>query len=68
MTKKKTNTSSFSKYIKWFWSILLGGFSIICLLFLLASWGIFGELPSFEELENPKSDLATEVIRQMEKH
>jgi penicillin-binding protein 1A len=62
MTKKKTNTSSFSKYIKWFWSILLGGFSIICLLFLLASWGIFGELPSFEELENPKSDLATEVI------
>ncbi|WP_237274336.1 transglycosylase domain-containing protein [Tenacibaculum ovolyticum] len=64
MTKKKTstNTNNFSKYIKWFWSILLGGFCIICLLFLLASWGIFGELPSFEELENPKSDLATEVI------
>ncbi|PKH50050.1 penicillin-binding protein [Tenacibaculum sp. Bg11-29] len=60
MTKKKIN--DFSKYIKWFWSIILGGFSLICLLFLLASWGIFGELPSFEELENPKSDLATEVI------
>ena len=60
MTKKKT--TSFSTYIKWFWGIILGGFLFICLLFLLASWGVFGDLPSFEELENPKSDLATEVI------
>ncbi|WP_435261047.1 transglycosylase domain-containing protein [Tenacibaculum sp. nBUS_03] len=60
MTEEKT--TNFSKYIKWFWGIILGGFLFICLLFLLASWGAFGELPSFEELENPKSDLATEVI------
>ncbi|MBE7692264.1 transglycosylase domain-containing protein [Tenacibaculum finnmarkense] len=56
------NTTSFSGYIKWFWGILLGGFLFVGLLFLLASWGTFGALPSFEELENPKSDLATEVI------
>jgi len=31
-------------------------------VFLLASWGIFGELPTFEELENPEKNLATEVI------
>ncbi|QXP73220.1 transglycosylase domain-containing protein [Tenacibaculum sp. AHE15PA] len=60
MTKKKT--INFSTYIKWFWGIILGGFLLICLLFLLASWGVFGDLPSFAELENPKSDLATEVI------
>ena len=60
MAEKKT--ISFSKYIKWFWSIVLGGFLFICFMFLLASWGVFGALPSFEELENPKSDLATEVI------
>lgn len=60
MTEKKA--ANFSKYIKWFWGIVLGGFLFVCLLFLLASWGVFGELPSFEELENPKSDLATEVI------
>ena len=60
MTKKKT--TNFSTYIKWFWGVILGGFLFICLLFLLASWGVFGALPSFEELENPKSDLATEVI------
>ncbi|TDQ28572.1 penicillin-binding protein 1A [Tenacibaculum caenipelagi] len=60
MTEKKT--TNFSKYIKWFWGIVLSGFLFVCLMFLLASWGVFGALPTFEELENPKSDLATEVI------
>lgn len=57
--KKETN---FKKYIKRFWIIVLGGFASIFLVFLLASWGIFGELPTFEELENPEKNLATEVI------
>lgn len=60
MTKKKT--TGFSKYIRWFWTLVLGGFGLLVLLFLFASWGVFGALPTFEELENPKSDLATEVI------
>ncbi|MFL0100683.1 penicillin-binding protein 1A [Tenacibaculum maritimum] len=58
----KETTTNFTKYVKWFWLIILGGLSSITLMFLLASWGAFGPLPSFEELENPKSDLATEVI------
>ena len=57
--KKETN---FKKYIKRFWIIVLGGFTSILLVFLFASWGIFGELPKFEELENPEKNLATEVI------
>jgi len=57
--KKETN---FKKYIKRFWIIVLGGFASISLVFLLASWGIFGELPTFEELENPEKNLATEII------
>ena len=57
--KKETN---FKKYIKRFWIIVLGGFASISFVFLLASWGIFGELPTFEELENPEKNLATEVI------
>ena len=57
--KKETN---FKKYIKRFWIIVLGGFASILLVFLLASWGVFGELPTFEELENPEKNLATEVI------
>ncbi|MCH2034158.1 MAG: transglycosylase domain-containing protein [Tenacibaculum sp.] len=60
MTKKKT--MNFTKYIKWFWGIVLGGLFSLCFVFLLASWGAFGDLPTFEELENPKNDLATEII------
>lgn len=62
MTKKKTVTPNFSSYIKWFWIVILGGSLSIIILFLLASWGAFGPLPSFEELENPENNLATEVI------
>ena len=60
MTEQKA--TNFTKYIKWFWGIILGGTCFIALLFLLASWGVFGKLPTFEELENPKNDLATEII------
>ena len=60
MTKKKT--IDFKKYIKWFWGITLSGVSFIVLIFLFASWGLLGVLPTFEELENPENNLATEVI------
>ena len=64
MTKKKTKKKSvnFKKYIKRFWILVLSGFGSIMLIFLLASWGVFGPLPTFEELENPQKNLATEVI------
>ena len=62
MTNKTTIKNQFSKYIKWFWIAILGGTFAIILVFLLASWGVFGALPSFEELENPEKNLASEVI------
>ena len=58
----KKKTTDFKKYIKWFWGIIIGGFAFVLLLFLLASWGVFGALPTFEELENPQNNLATEII------
>ena len=63
MTKKaiKQNTT-FKKYTKWIWRIFLGGVGLVILMFLFASWGVLGKLPSFEELENPINNLATEVI------
>lgn len=45
-----------------FWKIFFGGLGFIALFFLLASWGVFGAMPSFEDLENPESNLATEII------
>jgi len=59
---KKKEKTSYKKYVKWFWGIILGGFGIILLLFFIASVGGFGALPTFEELENPQTNLATEVI------
>lgn len=60
MTDKKSN--NFKKYILWFWAIFTAGILCIVLVFLFAGWGFFGEMPSFEELENPETNLATEVL------
>jgi penicillin-binding protein 1A len=35
---------------------------VLLSLLLFASWGLLGSMPSFEDLENPDSNLATEVI------
>jgi len=59
---KKKKQTNFKKYIIRFWMLVLGGFISVSLVFLLASWGVFGTLPTFEELENPEKNLATEVI------
>ncbi|WP_025742851.1 penicillin-binding protein 1A [Aquimarina pacifica] len=60
--KSKTSLSSSLKYIKVFWILFGSGVLLVMLLFLLASWGAFGEMPKFEELENPQNDLATQII------
>jgi penicillin-binding protein 1A len=59
---KKTNANPFKRFIRWFWYLIFGGTGAAILLFLLASWGVFGTLPTFEELESPEKNLATEVI------
>jgi len=61
--KKNNNTDKDNRYYKTlFWKIFLYGLGGLALFFLLASWGVFGSMPSFEDLENPDSNLATEVI------
>ena len=59
-TKKKSN--NFYPFIKGFWILFGAGVLAVILLFLLASWGVFGEMPTFERLENPQTNLATEII------
>jgi penicillin-binding protein 1A len=49
------------KYARWVWLILLGPFVFLFLLVSLIAAGVFGGLPTFEELENPNSLLASEV-------
>ena len=44
------------------WILTLSPIIFLLLTLYLTSLGIFGALPSFEELESPKSNLATEII------
>lgn len=49
------------KYLIICWSVFAAPFLILALLFILISSEVFGPMPSFEELENPESNLAAEV-------
>lgn len=60
--KKSSGTTSTWIWIKRFWLFFGGTLFFILFIFLLASWGAFGKLPTFEELENPETNLATEII------
>lgn len=48
------------KVLKWFWAIVLCPIVLIFISLLLVS--LFAEIPSFEQLENPDSNLATLLI------
>ena len=56
--KKKGNKNTIEKA----WKIFAGVWIFIFLFFTLLSLGWLGFMPSFEELENPQSNQATEVI------
>lgn len=60
--KNNTTVKDNNYYKKKFWKLFFYGLGVMVLFFTLASWGFFGSMPSFEDLENPESNLATEVI------
>ncbi len=49
------------KYIKAFWLVVVSPVALAILIFGSISLGLWGFMPSFEELENPKSNLASEI-------
>lgn len=59
MENKENN---FRKYTYGFWSLFLVGLLLVFALFFFIAKGKFGEMPSFRELENPQSLLASDVI------
>ncbi|HEY0611955.1 MAG TPA: transglycosylase domain-containing protein [Chitinophaga sp.] len=48
--------------VKILWIVILGGLGFFLLLLLLINFRIIGNMPSMEELENPRAALASEVI------
>lgn len=62
MTQQNKSTKNIKYYKRKFWRLFFYGLGGVFLFFLFASWGLFGAMPSFEDLENPNSNLATEII------
>ena len=50
------------KSVRFFWRLFLIGFGSFVLLIALANFGVFGNMPSLQELENPSIQQASEVI------
>ena len=48
--------------VKILWRVFLLGFAAVVLMLILANFGVFGKMPSLQELENPEADLASEII------
>jgi penicillin-binding protein 1A len=59
---KDNITTSNKESLKLFWGVFSSGVALLSVLFYgIAAFEFLGELPTFEELENPKSHLATEI-------
>ncbi len=58
MNKKSTRKR---KILKIFWILFAAPVLLVFLLFFTISIGLWGFMPSFEELENPRSNLASEI-------
>lgn len=50
------------RYTLLLWKLVAGVFFFLVLLFLAVGFQLFGKLPSFRDLENPKSNLASEIL------
>ena len=62
MKEEKKTTKKYKKYLIIFWSLILTPIIGLVILFTLISEGYLGYMPSWEDLENPKSSLATQII------
>ena len=62
MKDKKTSKTGQSHAIRNLWIIFGSLLVLLILFFICVATGVFGTMPTFEELENPRTNLATEII------
>ena len=60
--KKHKKKSPYLKYILTIWGIFLFGILSIIILFSGAALGLYGPMPDLQQLENPRTNLATQII------
>mgnify|MGYP001206024223 CR=1 FL=1 len=60
--KGKPKIRNYRKQIIAFWIIFLTGLFSAVGIFLAAAYGLMGSMPPLEQLENPKTNLATQIL------
>ena len=60
--KKKTVKKYYGTIVKVFWGVFFLGLISLVGIFGLSSLGLLGPMPPLEQLENPKTNLATQII------
>jgi penicillin-binding protein 1A len=58
----KLSPQDIKKYNWYIWKFFIGCFAFVVILIALTTFGAFGPLPTLRDLENPKSDQASEII------
>ena len=59
---KFINNDKYKIQITLFWASFLIGICLFIGIFIYTALGYLGEMPAFEQLENPKTNLATQII------
>lgn len=59
---KPLSASEIQKYNLTLWKFLIGGIILFSLFIIGIGFGVFGTLPSFRDIEHPKSNQATEIL------
>ncbi|MDB5159030.1 MAG: penicillin-binding protein [Mucilaginibacter sp.] len=58
----KLSPQDIKRYNWYIWKFFIACFAFVVILIGLTTLGVFGTLPSLRDLENPKSDQASEII------
>lgn len=58
----KLSPHDIRRYNWYMWRAVISFFALFVLLLVVTYFGLFGALPSFRDLENPKSEQASEVL------
>jgi penicillin-binding protein 1A len=59
--KKGSKEPGIKNNVKILWTVVAVGLASFIVIFAAAYFGVFGKLPSLQQLENPQANLATEI-------
>ncbi|WP_443936652.1 transglycosylase domain-containing protein [Pedobacter sp. MW01-1-1] len=59
---KSLSAADTKRYSLLIWKILIAGIALFAIFITMIGFGLFGALPSFRDIEHPKSNQASEII------